>query len=300
MKYLVYDSESDQLVALNAEPAGYLGVKDPSFLGGLVSVWHAPPIPVETVRHALQVLLARKGNFPFADINSAVTQIVANYPPDENAFLALGASPKMIKWILKKKGYNTVAISVSKITAKGEPTQEFEAYVKRKLEKVKRNSIVLLDFVNSGESMAVMKVYISKLWKGPVKAVALGVGTGFKPEGEYAKSIDFIVKGIPALSTGFEQNTYKQKLGRAKDMRDFATFPNPVKDGKVLDLQKKQFATIKPVFARAAELGPSDIDLRDLLDIAKSASHDSDDSLEEMDPMAQLDALGESGGSDFE
>lgn len=279
MKYLVYDLETDQINAASTKPPGYVSTKHPELLQGLLPVWHASPVNPELVVQAIRVLLVRIKDFPFAEVNSAVSQIVTRYRPNEFSIAALGASPKFIKWILKQKGYNTVAISVSKVKGDVEPTKEFIEYVERKLGKISNNNIALLDFVDSGESIVQIKTILSKLWKkGRVDAVALGVGAKFKPEGSYAPSIDFIVKNIPELTKGFQGVSYKNQLGRAKDMVDYATFPKPVKDGKVMEYQKAKYANAKPAFARAAELGPSDIVLDEsfLEEAIQTANKDSD------------------------
>lgn len=279
MKYLVYDLSKDEIEVADAKPSGYLSTTHPELVQGLVSVWHASPVNPEVVVKAIKVLLIRMKDMPFAEINSAVSQIVAQYKPNEYSIAALGASPKFIKWILKQKGYNTIAISVSKVKGGVEPTEEFIEYVKGKLAKVTNNKIALLDYVDSGESIVEIKTVLSRLWKkGPVVAVALGVGAKFKPDGEFAGKIDFIVKNIPELTKGFQGVKYKNMLGRAKDMRDYTTYPGPVKDGKVMALQQRQYATAKTGFARAAELGPLNvaIDENFFEEIAETESRDDD------------------------
>lgn len=282
MKYLVYVAARDEIVPVDVEPVDETSkTTSQELLGGLIPIWHRPQVPAATVLLAVRVLLMRMKGFPFDDINSAVTQITSKYLPNQYSFLALGASPKMIKWVLKRKGYNTVAISVSKVTAEKPPTVEFIEYLKRKLQKVTNNNIVLLDFVESGESLVVIKSILAKLWlRGVVAAVALGTGTKFKPDGEFAKGIDYVVQGIPMLKSGFEANKYKAMLGRSKDMRDYATYPAPVKGGNVMEMQKRQFAEAKSLFARAAELGPLRINLIEFMEIAASASSDSDDDVD--------------------
>jgi hypothetical protein len=266
----------------------YISTRHIDFMFGQVPVWHEQGLSAETVLLAIRVLLARKTDFPFNEITSAVTQIVSKYPPNNYAFVALGASPKMVKWILKQKGYQTVSINVSKVSSNATPPQEFEVYVRRKLNKITKNHMVLFDYVNKGESMAEIKLYLSRLWnKGQIMAVALGLGPDYVPNSKYAQQIDYVVAGIPTLTKEFHANTYKQILGRSKDMRDYATFPNTVKDGEVPDGLKKKYAAFKPSFARAAELGRSNIRLDEFIEMALSESHNSDDAVEKMDGSAQ-------------
>jgi hypothetical protein len=287
MRYLVYESASDEIVVANEKPQGFTGTTHQELVGNLVSVWHAPAVSGETILVAIRILLARMRGFPFAEVNSAVEQIVSKYLPNQYSFMALGASPKLIKWVLKRKGYNAVAISVSKVTAKAKPTGEFLEYVKRKLAKITNNNIVLMDFVESGESLVEVKSVLSGLWKrGVVAAVALGTGSKFEPDGAYAAKIDYVVKNIPNLTKGFEMNTYKQILGRNKDMRDYATFPGPVKGGNVLAIQQRQFAAQKSAFARAAELGPIELNLEEFMEIAESEHSDADDDFDSMEAAA--------------
>lgn len=278
MSYLVYDSASDEIIVADTKPPGYTSMRHLELIFNQVPVWHEPGLPVGTVLLAIRVLLTRKNEFPFAEINSAVAQIVAQYHPDEYAFVALGASPKMIKWILKRKGYETVSINVSKVHSNVGTTKEFELYVRGKLDRIRKNKIVLFDYVNSGEGVAEIKTYLSRLWnKGPIMAVALGVGPKFQPGGAYAQQIDYIVLGIPELTKGFEALTYKKILGRNKVQRDYATYPNIVPIGKVFDGDKVRFANYKSSFARAAELGPFNLSLGDFVEMVKSESHDLDD-----------------------
>jgi hypothetical protein len=279
MKYLIYDHEKYEIVPADAKPSGYVSTKHPDLVGGLIPVWHASPVNPEMVVQAIHVLMIRIKEFPFDEINSAVNQLVAKYPPKECSIAALGASPKFIKWILKQKGYNTIAIGVSKVKLGVKPTGEFIDYLNRKLGKVTNNKIVLLDYVDSGESIVQIKRILTELWKkGPVVAAALGAGTKFKEDGEYAKEIDFIVKNIPELTKGFQGVKYKQILGRAKNMVDYSTYPKPVRGGQITTLEQKKFSAAKSAFARAAELGPLKIVLDEsyIMEIAETQSRDSD------------------------
>ncbi len=186
---------------------------------------------------------------------------------------------------MKQKGYNTVAISVSKVKTDNNSTPEFEEYVKQKLTKVTASNLVLLDFVESGDSLAQMKKYISALWKrGVVAAVALGVGTKFVPGAPSALQIDFIVQNIPELTKHFEGNVFKQRLGRNKLPRNYTTFPEPVKDARVFDKDRRSYAHAKSAFARAAELGPLDYNAFELMEeVQEGQSNDSDDTASAME-----------------
>jgi hypothetical protein len=279
MKYLIYDSPSDAIYVGDEQPTNFMGHTHPDILAGQVSVWHEVTVPTTIVDAAVQVFILRMSKYPFAEINSAVNQIVAQYNPRDYSFLAIGASPKVIKWILKKKGYNTVAISVSKVTSANESTPEFKEYVQRKLAKATASNLVLLDFVESGDSLVQMKNYISKLWtRGTVSAAAIGVGAKYKPGTPTTNQIDFIVQNIPELTRHFEGNVFKQRLGRNKLPKDYTTYPQPVKDAKVFSKDIKSYAHAKSAFARAAELGPLDFTLSDLMEeLIEGESNDSDD-----------------------
>jgi len=231
-------------------------------------------------------LLMRLRKFPYDEINSAADQIVSRYSPQQYSFLALGASPKIIKWILKKKGYNVAAIGVSKVKGGVLPTEEFIKYVDGKLQKITNNNIVIMDFVEKGESLVQIKKVVSGLWKrGAVVAVALGTGAEYNAQGPYAASIDFIVQNIPDLTVVFEKNIFKETFGRAKHMRDYTTFPSLVPKGEVKPYQQQKFAIAKSSFARAAELGPLNLDLATFIEIAKTETSDSDDAVDEVEEL---------------
>jgi len=282
MKYLVYNHEKDEIEVQAAKPAGYIGRTHQSLVQGLVPVWHASPVNPERVILAIHTMLLRIKDIPFAEVNSAINQIVATFLPNEYSIAAIGASPKFIKWVLKSKGYNTISIGVSKVKGNVEPTKEFIEYVDRKLLKVTNRKIAVMDYAKSGESLVKIKNILTGRWKsGTVVAIALGVGTDFEG-GKYKSQVDFVVKNIPELTKGFEGTTYKNMLGRAKDMKDYATYPKPVPGGDVMKGQQAQFAAAKSAFARAAELGPLNVKLdEEFMEVAESQSRDSDSDGEE-------------------
>lgn len=277
MKFLVFHAESDQVVPADDKPHHFVPIYDLQLMCGKVAVWADPSVSADLVRNAINVFLIRiDSEYPMNELASAVNQIVTRYPLGSHSIVALGASPKMIKWMLKRLGYDTIAISVSKVRATSDSTPEFREYVQGKLSKVKRQNLVVIDFVLEGEGLVRIKQYLMQLWNpGQVIAVALGAGTKFKKDGANAPHIDFIIEGIPELTMKFEANQFKTKMGRSKDMLDYSTYPKMVPKGDVTQRQKDTYARIKPAFARAAELGPLKIDLMDFLDMDSNEKNES-------------------------
>jgi hypothetical protein len=245
-----------------------------------VPVWYPQSAPVADVQRATHTFIVRTSKtFPFDEIHDAVWQILNRYSPSLYSFLALGASPKPIKWVMRRQGVDVVAFSVSKVAANVPVTDALLQKLQLKLAKIVHNNIVVLDYTHSGEGLVVIKRLVAQHWKrGIVAAVSLGRGPDMKAA--FIGEIDYFVQGTPNLTTCFENNTFKKALGRAKPGLTMSSYPNE-NTGRVLDVEKDRYAVYKAGFGQAANLPPIDLDTSVAEELMQTANPRSDDDSEE-------------------
>jgi hypothetical protein len=154
--------------------------------------------------------------------------------------LALGASPKLVKWALKDQGFKVATVNASKIKPGMVPTQEFNEYLARKLGKLgQADSVILMDFADSGGSLLKIKEDVKALRRNgtvepaetteTVHTVALGTSPGFHGEANEANKalIDKVVTDIPNLQHDLDKQRLKNfVLGRNKQKNDYDSWKN--------------------------------------------------------------------------
>jgi hypothetical protein len=258
-RYLVYD-QNQRLVNVMADKpnAATLQYSDPSLLSGQIPVWYPQGTPLIDVQKAVRVFIVRTStSFPFDEIHEAVGQILGRYNPSFYSFLALGASPKPIKWVMRRQGVDVVAFSVSKVAAGIAVTAALQQKLQQKLAKLQFNNVVVLDYTHSGEGLVTIKNLVAQSWqRGIVAAVSLGRGPAMTEA--FTQQINYFVQGTPRLTTCFENNAFKQAFGRAKAGIRMAAYPSQTV-GNVLAGDMRRFAVNKSGFAEAADLPPIDL-----------------------------------------
>jgi hypothetical protein len=145
-------------------------------LRGLVPVWYHNGDEHRVAREAgifaLRVFVA-----PWVrEIDCVIRTLQTKYG-DNAGYIALGASPKLIKWEMKARGLPVCAVNASRGEQSYEPSKEFQEYLERKLQKLgERQPYVLIDFVHTGRSLHFMKQCVSSLRpQATVYSVATGI-----------------------------------------------------------------------------------------------------------------------------
>lgn len=234
IKHLILDKDSD-LIAVR-DGAGALDSKyrerksSRSFFGGLVPVYCETDTTSEKFEDALKVLTSRMGKGKlFQDVRSAVGQLQEMYGKGGTGYIAVGGSPKLVKWLLKKRGFAVVTVNVSGVGATGARTEEFTEYLRRKIAKLgSPDRYVLMDFADTGVSLIKLKQDVLELVGGKsVSAVAVGTSHEFHATKNQTNKmqIDKILTGIPDLTKALTEQTIKlYVLGRNKEKNPYATW----------------------------------------------------------------------------
>jgi hypothetical protein len=241
-QYLVHNRDTNLIEVADIKPASHTDERrSQDVIGGVVPVFCEPDVHADNFNAAIKMFNTRvKNNELIADVNSAILQLEEWEPrlsEEENnerpAILALGASPKMMKWALKDRGFKVATINASSIPREGAPTPDFKNYVDRKLQELgEPKSVIVMDFADSGASLLKIRDDVKALRGAArltVRTVALGTSPAFESSKNEAnrKLIDKVVEGIPSLETSLnEQQLKNHGLGRNKEKNHYATWNN--------------------------------------------------------------------------
>jgi hypothetical protein len=230
--HLVLDTETAIIMAQDAQPqAPYTDARThPELFSSLVNIWCNPLTTTIEFNAAVAVFAARLNRAPLVrDVASAVQQLQQYSGKTGCGYIALGGSPKLVKWALKAHGFTVCTVNASKVTEGTKRTPQFETYLERKLSKLGTPATyVVMDFADTGASLRQIKKDVSDLRPhARVLAVAVGNSPGFLAESkpEFRAGIDHVLTGIPDLTKALHEQTLKfYVLGRNKQKNDYATW----------------------------------------------------------------------------
>ncbi|WGG49421.1 hypothetical protein [Rugamonas sp. DEMB1] len=239
-QYLVHNKATNLIEVADIKPASHTDErKSQDVIGGVVAVFCEPGVHADEFSAAIKMFNTRCEHKELIEnVNSAISQLEEWEPRldeiesnERPAVLALGASPKLVKWALKDRGFKVATINASSIPREGAPTPDFNNYVDRKLQKLgDPKSVIVMDFADSGASLLRIRDDVRTLRDDPrvtVRTVALGTSPAFKSSKNEANRelIDKVVGDIGTLETSLnEQRLKNHSLGRNKAKNYYATW----------------------------------------------------------------------------
>ena len=292
--FLALSDDIGQISCSDKKPEGFLAKTHKGVFDGLVTIWCAPSISVKKLEEAGRLFAVRTGRKElFRDVQSAVEQLAAKYDRDGTGYIALGGSPKIVKWLLKKRGFNVVTVNVSAVPSEGAASAEFTTYLTRKLDKLGAMAkLVVLDYADTGASLVKIKADVKAIRPSAhVTAVAVGKSPTYS-NGDISRSgqID-VLTGVPTLQKDLHEQRLKfYILGRNKIKNPYATWS--AETGARLDdslMAKKSDGTNtsfyqnqKADFAKVIDLPLLEVSV----DIADFLEDSVEDAVEQADPQS--------------
>ena len=231
-KHLVLDPESGFIAARDGAPdnAFPVALTSPLVFAGIVKVHCAEGTSSADLAGPARTFDIRLGRAAlFRDTRSAVQQLQELYAKDGTGYIAVGGSPKLVKWLLKQRGFSVVTVNASGVALDKSATGEFTAYLGRKLDKLGAPArYVVMDFADTGASLIKLKADIQALRpSAEVRAVAIGTSPEFNASknADNKARIDTVLAGIPDLQKALHEQSLKlYVLGRNKVKNDYATW----------------------------------------------------------------------------
>ncbi|WP_233857418.1 hypothetical protein [Paraburkholderia sp. HD33-4] len=286
-KHLVLEQSSGQIVVHDgnrpAESEYSETFRDPNVFFGRVPIYDVKGTKPETRRSAIADFLHRMGYAKlFGDTCSAVQQLIQKCGEDGVGYIAVGGSPKLVKWLLKYRGFKVVTVNVSevsKVELEHAPTSDFKRYLARKLEKLGNpGRYIVLDFADTGDSLIKLKRDVKDTLEqagrsAEVLAVAVGGSPKFFSEKNTTKREQIIVlDGIPDLTEVLHKQLLKNYiLGRNKAKNPYATWSE--EQSKKLEVPTQagikdhtHYQTMKTALPKLIGMGRIQVDIVDLLD----------------------------------
>ena len=256
--------------------------RSPSLFQSGVPVWCTSGDSRENIKKAVNVFTARQRTALITDVKSATHQLTQLFNANGTAFLSIGGSPKLVKWLLKKQGFQVVTINVSTVSDKVTRSAEFEEYLERKLTKCgSATTFVLIDFADTGVSLYRLKRDVQDLRPNAnVETVAIGKSEKLdKRENQiYKNDLRLIVTGIPTLQDDLDKQRLKNSVvGRNKVKNPYATWSKSnveFDQSRMVGTSKtfhKHFQKVKSYFPEA--LAAPLLSGSDLAEICESASN---------------------------
>ena len=283
-QYLIYDEASSTVQLRDSKPVACTAPFKERFVSmALITIWYPSTVDTAVVRQAARIFAERTQFTLLADVQSAMNQIV-EVGGKEAVYVCLGASPKLVKWLLKLRGFTVHTLNVSGITLKGARTADLEEYIRRKLEKYENRKFVLIDFADSGVSLYKLKRDLTDILKpDEVLTVALGCSPALNKEinATYKGDLSRIVTGIPTLQDMLEKQSTKEMFGRNKVKNPYSNWA--IDTAKTLDGSSAKFQQAKAVLPSAMALGPLKITEDDWIALIETESPDVADDDDDYD-----------------
>ncbi|MGD1926355.1 MAG: hypothetical protein ACFB03_19535 [Paracoccaceae bacterium] len=223
--HLFYDSESGLVIFRDEPPAAGLKKHENKAICYFAPLFYDGVVPNATLDMAWRIFFARQGGL-VEEVRDAANQLARL---DESAapntgYVALGASPKLVKWALKSLGKPICTVTVSGIKKGVPPSEAFLSYLQGKISKLGDcEKIVVFDFADTGASLLKIKEDIESTCEKmgrrvPVMTAALGTSPQFHgtKNAENKAAINFEVRSIPNLQQALYKQNTKGSLGRNK------------------------------------------------------------------------------------
>lgn len=291
-KHLVLDPQSGQIVVREGDGANNAdfpqALSHLSVINGHVSVYCTQETTAAELNRPAQIFEVRHGGAAlFRDTRSAVEQLQGQYAKDGTGYVAVGGSPKLVKWLLKKRGFKVVTVNVSKVAPGMSPTPDFLKYLEVKLTKLGNPArIVVMDFADTGGSLIQLKADVARLREDKdIRTVAVGTSDKFNASYNAANKakIDVVLVGIPNLSKALtEQQLKLHILGRNKEKNEYESWSKEQstvlagKAGKGSSI--KQDTTLSAHYQTQKAIMPQVIDLPELVFLVEDLFGEHDDS----------------------
>jgi hypothetical protein len=183
----------------------------PVLFGGAIPVWHRRGYRTR-VPHEAAIFADRVAMGPYVkEIDTLISRLRQRFG-DSAGYIAVGASPKLVKWEMKARHLPVCALNVSRGLHGFDPTADFEAYLKRKLDKLgPRSTYVVMDFVNTGTTLQHIRGIVRRM-RPTADVFMAAIGTA---RDGCANVADFR-SAPPNLSQGLFDRATKHFLGRHK------------------------------------------------------------------------------------
>lgn len=239
-KHLRYDEQRRMIVAADGprptDPYYNRQWRHNDFHKSWIPIHHGNRANEYSIQHVVGEWNNYQQNYQplLRDARHAVCQLRQFYEEDGGTvYIAVGGSPKLVKWQLKHDGFKVAAVNASGI-AGPKPTDEFQEYLGRKLRRFSdQQRFVIMDFADTGSSLITLKRDVQNILDTQQKAdlrsdhkviaVAVGYDPRFKSKKNEANRQGIeTIENIPDLNQAMLQQTLKlHVLGRRKEKNPY-------------------------------------------------------------------------------
>lgn len=252
-KFLVFDDDLNIQAVEERPRQPFQRHKRDWFIDNKVGVWAKVEVLTNAHEERMRVFMSLSNCAEYIkESNQAVMWLGTEIGDWNNkCIIALGASPKLLKWTMKAKGWPVVNVNISgmsDVSPDIKINEDLKAYLLRKFEKFPNaTEYIVIDYADTGTSLVVMQGIIKSI-KGenwPVKLFATGIGPKFK-EANAKRTDDKITKvhGLKEMTGALRFQHLKKMVGRPKPKNPVTSWvPDPVEiieEGKVSELMARE------------------------------------------------------------
>ena len=262
-KRMLYYNDAPTVNAIQIVITPPKGSKE-TYLTGLTHPWahplpvyHAANVPLSTLRQAYLLFTAKLEIPLLIDVDTVAQAVVARCQVG-TIIMAIGASPKLVKWRLKQMGRVTHTLNVSGVKVNKTRSVHFEQYLRQKLNRIATNShVLLLDFADTGQALIKIKSDIEEL-RGDLRVQTFGmyaVRPSKLEDQEVFDKVDFkVIPGRTFLPL-LQMQAVKVFLGRNKPKNMYSDWSNSL--NIQADASRSQFQDQKRAYAVALTVIPA-------------------------------------------
>lgn len=231
MKFLLFDSDSSSARVVPIKPPEYTFSAAHKDIKS-ISIWFSDETHRNDATRTLDLIITSIGRPELIrEARYVADKLCVRFPAA--GFMALGASPKIVKWALQTKGAITTTINASRIKVGVAMTLDFKTYLKRKLQKLAgKQQIIVMDYADSGASLFKIKQDVlacceeMPVFQGTVIATTAVGASDVLEKGcnaTYKGDIDYIFteEEIPTLRQLLYTQSLKAIIGRAKNKMEY-------------------------------------------------------------------------------